>query len=55
MKSGGPALGKLMDATVEWQLAHPSGTAEECCAWLEQEHRLAMDAEGSSGAGKGAS
>lgn len=55
MKSGGPALGKLMEAAVEWQLAHPSGTAEECRAWLEREHRAAMDAEGGSGNGAGAS
>lgn len=36
MTQGGPALGKLMDEVVAWQLAHPAGTAEECLAWLGQ-------------------
>jgi hypothetical protein len=38
MKSGGPQLGRLMAATVEWQLAHPQGSAEECREWLQREH-----------------
>ena len=38
MSSGGPALGRLMAAAVEWQLAHPDGTADECRAFLQAAH-----------------
>lgn len=38
LKSGGPQLGKLMAAAVDWQLAHPAGTADECRQWLQQQH-----------------
>lgn len=36
-KSGGPALGRAMDRVLDWQLAHPRGSAEECRAWLLQQ------------------
>lgn len=35
LTKGGPALGKLMDMVVDWQLTHPSGTAEDCATWLK--------------------
>jgi tRNA nucleotidyltransferase/poly(A) polymerase len=35
MKQGGPALGKLMDKIVDWQLANPNGSKDECEAWLK--------------------
>ena len=44
MARTGPALGKLMGAAADWQLAHPRGTAEECAAWLSG----AYDAEGNA-------
>ncbi|KAI7837316.1 hypothetical protein COHA_008831 [Chlorella ohadii] len=46
MKSGGPALGKLMEAAVEWQLAHPDGTAEQCREHLQAQHAAAQQAAG---------
>lgn len=49
MKGGGPQLGKLMEAAVQWQLAHPDGTAEQCRAWLQAEHRVGMEAEEEGG------
>lgn len=36
MKQGGPVLGKLMDAEMEWQISHPDGTAQDCAQWLRQ-------------------
>lgn len=38
MKGGGPALGRLMEAAVEWQLAHPEGTADECREHIRERH-----------------
>ncbi|KAH7619045.1 hypothetical protein Ndes2526B_g05994 [Nannochloris sp. 'desiccata'] len=35
MKQGGPALGKLMDKIVDWQLGNPKGSKDECEAWLK--------------------
>jgi hypothetical protein len=32
----GPQLGKAVAAAVEWQLAHPSGSAEDCAAHIKQ-------------------
>lgn len=46
MKSGGPALGRLMEAAVEWQLAHPDGTAEQCREHLVAQHAAAQQAAG---------
>jgi len=31
----GPAIGKMMEEQVKWQLQHPCGTAEECASHLE--------------------
>ena len=44
MKGGGPALGKLMEAAVDWQLAHPGAPADECCAHLQELHAAAAAA-----------
>lgn len=44
MKSGGPALGRLMEAAVEWQLAHPDGTAEQCREHVQAQHAAAQQA-----------
>jgi tRNA nucleotidyltransferase/poly(A) polymerase len=35
MTQGGPALGKLMDKVVDWQLGNPQGSKEECETWLK--------------------
>lgn len=45
MKSGGPALGRLMEAAVEWQLAHPDGSADDCRAHLQALHAAAAMGE----------
>lgn len=37
MAQGGPALGKLMEKVVDWQLVHPQGSAAECTEWLRQQ------------------
>ena len=34
--SGGPWLGKVMDAVIDWQLAHPEGNIEQCEAWVRK-------------------
>lgn len=47
MAAGGPALGALMDAVADWQLAHPEGTAEEAAAWLAARERGGRDGGGS--------
>ncbi|XP_043712467.1 tRNA nucleotidyltransferase cca2 isoform X2 [Telopea speciosissima] len=36
MKSGGPQVKEWQQRLLEWQLAHPSGTAEECHDWLRE-------------------
>ncbi|EFJ21948.1 hypothetical protein SELMODRAFT_151539 [Selaginella moellendorffii] len=35
---GGPAVKHLKDLSIQWQLAHPTGTAGECREWLKLEH-----------------
>jgi tRNA nucleotidyltransferase/poly(A) polymerase len=35
MKQGGPALGKLTDKVVDWQLGNPQGSKDECETWLK--------------------
>ncbi|KDR85265.1 hypothetical protein GALMADRAFT_234024 [Galerina marginata CBS 339.88] len=30
----GPWIGKVLEAVVEWQLGHPSGTKDDCLQWL---------------------
>ncbi|KAJ8551178.1 hypothetical protein K7X08_000548 [Anisodus acutangulus] len=36
IKSGGPVVREWQQKMLEWQLAHPSGTAEECVDWMKQ-------------------
>ncbi|CAN4119651.1 unnamed protein product [Withania somnifera] len=36
IKNGGPVVREWQQKLLEWQLAHPSGTAEECRDWMEQ-------------------
>lgn len=33
---GGPLVKEWLDKTMAWQLAYPSGTAEECLEWLRE-------------------
>ncbi|XP_028782087.1 putative CCA tRNA nucleotidyltransferase 2 isoform X2 [Neltuma alba] len=33
---GGPLVKEWLDKAMAWQLAHPSGTAEECIDWLKE-------------------
>ncbi|XP_061366581.1 tRNA nucleotidyltransferase cca2-like isoform X1 [Gastrolobium bilobum] len=33
---GGPLVKEWLDKAMAWQLAHPSGTTEECIEWLRQ-------------------
>lgn len=44
MTQGGPALGKLMDRVVNWQLGHPEGSKDECEAWLKANWKDFMEA-----------
>nr|XP_025883914.1 LOW QUALITY PROTEIN: putative CCA tRNA nucleotidyltransferase 2 [Solanum lycopersicum] len=36
IKSGGPVVREWQQKLLEWQLAHPSGSAEECIDWMKQ-------------------
>ncbi|KAK4359094.1 hypothetical protein RND71_021323 [Anisodus tanguticus] len=36
IKSGGPVVREWQQRLLEWQLAHPSGTADECVDWMKQ-------------------
>ncbi|XP_073142305.1 tRNA nucleotidyltransferase cca2-like isoform X1 [Henckelia pumila] len=36
LKSGGPVVKEWQQKLLEWQLAHPSGSSEECIDWMEQ-------------------
>lgn len=36
IKSGGPVVREWQQKLFEWQLAHPSGSAEECLDWMKQ-------------------
>ncbi|KAL6189915.1 hypothetical protein ACLB2K_036316 [Fragaria x ananassa] len=38
LKSGGPVVSKWQRKLLAWQIAHPSGTAEECREWLKETH-----------------
>ncbi|MCD7467097.1 hypothetical protein HAX54_004309 [Datura stramonium] len=35
IKSGGPVVREWQQKLLEWQLAHPSGSAEECLDWMK--------------------
>ncbi|XP_065881944.1 tRNA nucleotidyltransferase cca2 isoform X2 [Euphorbia lathyris] len=38
LKSGGPMVREWQQKLLAWQLAHPSGTAEECLDWMKETH-----------------
>ncbi|KAL7246602.1 hypothetical protein ACSBR2_001661 [Camellia fascicularis] len=38
LKTGGPLVREWQQKLLEWQLAHPSGTTEECLDWMKQNH-----------------
>ncbi|CAL5333529.1 unnamed protein product [Camellia sinensis] len=38
LKTGGPLVKEWQQKLLEWQLAHPSGTTEECLDWMKQNH-----------------
>ncbi|XP_038724411.1 tRNA nucleotidyltransferase cca2-like [Tripterygium wilfordii] len=38
LKSGGPLVSEWQRKLLAWQLAHPSGTAEECLDWMKENH-----------------
>jgi hypothetical protein len=44
---GGPAVGKMTERVVDWQLAHPGGSTEECKEWLQQQWHKQQEAEAS--------
>ena len=41
LKKPGPALGKITSAVLEWQLARPDGSKDECRAWLQDTYSSA--------------
>ncbi|XVE66833.1 hypothetical protein DITRI_Ditri08aG0111400 [Diplodiscus trichospermus] len=45
LKVGGPLVREWQQKVVMWQLAHPSGTSEECLDWMRETHskRLKME------------
>ncbi|KAK3036015.1 hypothetical protein RJ639_031188, partial [Escallonia herrerae] len=38
LKTGGPLVREWQQKLLEWQLAHPSASAEECIDWMKQTH-----------------
>ncbi|KAK3278686.1 hypothetical protein CYMTET_13393 [Cymbomonas tetramitiformis] len=42
MKGGGPVLGKVMGALLEWQLAHPGSDKESCLAYLRENREVVL-------------
>ncbi|XP_037491094.1 tRNA nucleotidyltransferase cca2-like [Jatropha curcas] len=38
LKSGGPLVREWQQKLLAWQLAHPTGTAEECLDWMNETH-----------------
>ncbi|KAL6525238.1 hypothetical protein OROMI_030831 [Orobanche minor] len=36
LKKGGPIVGEWQQKLLQWQLAYPSGSAEECIDWMRQ-------------------
>lgn len=38
LKVGGPIVREWQQKVLMWQLAHPSGTAEECLDWMRETH-----------------
>ncbi|CAA2942564.1 CCA tRNA nucleotidyltransferase 2 [Olea europaea subsp. europaea] len=45
IKSGGPVVKEWQQKLLEWQLAHPSGSTDECVDWLRQTHSKRARAE----------
>ncbi|MBA0808534.1 hypothetical protein Gohar_024264 [Gossypium harknessii] len=45
LKVGGPLVREWQQKALSWQLAHPSGTAEECLDWMKETHskRIKME------------
>ncbi|GMI90740.1 hypothetical protein like AT1G22660 [Hibiscus trionum] len=45
LKVGGPLVREWQEKTLSWQLAHPSGTAEECLDWMKETYskRIKME------------
>ncbi|KAK0577476.1 hypothetical protein LWI29_033443 [Acer saccharum] len=39
LKSGGPIVREWQQKLLAWQLAYPSGTAEECFDWMKETHQ----------------
>jgi len=42
LKVGGPLVKQWQEEILKWQLANPSGTAEECLDWLQQANAKRM-------------
>ncbi|CAI0429318.1 unnamed protein product [Linum tenue] len=38
LKSGGPLVKEWQQKILSWQLAHPTGTADECLEWMKETH-----------------
>ncbi|CAN1256636.1 tRNA nucleotidyltransferase cca2 [Linum perenne] len=38
LKSGGPLVREWQQKLMAWQLAHPTGTADECLDWMKETH-----------------
>jgi len=36
LQKGGPILGELLDLSIKWQLANPTGKKDQCCSFLQQ-------------------
>ncbi|CAN6440439.1 unnamed protein product [Victoria cruziana] len=36
LKHGGPQVGEWQKKLLKWQLAHPSGTFDDCADWLRE-------------------
>ncbi|KAI4320189.1 hypothetical protein MLD38_033695 [Melastoma candidum] len=45
LKSGGPLVKEWQNKVLVWQLANPSGTADECLDWMKQAHQKRIKLE----------
>lgn len=45
IKSGGPLVREWQQKLLTWQLAHPTGTSEECLEWMRQTHSKRVKTE----------
>ncbi|KAJ1265012.1 hypothetical protein BS78_08G045200 [Paspalum vaginatum] len=48
VKSGGPLIGQWQQRVLKWQLAHPTGTMDECIEWMKQSQSKRQKLESSS-------